>query len=63
MTAKTYTLALAILLTVFAFLHFARATLRLPIVINGVSIPVWASWAVCGLLLLIALLGYYVSDR
>jgi hypothetical protein len=63
MTAKTYTLALAILLTVLAFLHFARATLRLPIQINGVGIPIWVSWAACGLLLLVALLGYYVSDR
>jgi hypothetical protein len=46
--SKTFTTVAAILLLLIAACHIARAVLGIPVMVDHIDIPVWASWVAAG---------------
>ena len=61
MTATQYSLLVALVFALVAFLQIARAVMGLPITVGQTSIPVWASWLASGVAIILACLGYAAS--
>jgi hypothetical protein len=63
MSAKTYSLLVAILFTLITGLQVARALMHIDAMVGGRSIPEMASWIAAGVIGSLALLGFAAARR
>ena len=61
MDAKSYSRLAAAIFAVIALLQLVRAASGWEIVLNGMVIPVWASWIACGVAAVFAWFGFTAS--
>ena len=58
MSAKIYSTLVACLFSLMAVAQLVRAFQQVPLMVGDVAIPVVASWVACGVLALLAILGF-----
>ena len=63
MSARSYCLLAAAIFAVVGLVQLVRAVMGWPILINGISIPVWASWIMFAIAGLLSALGWRAADR
>jgi hypothetical protein len=61
MDAKGYSRLAAVIFAIIAMLQLLRALSGWPLTLNGVPVPIWASWVACFVLFAIAWLGFSAS--
>jgi hypothetical protein len=63
MNAASYGRLAAALFALIAVLQLLRALLGWPVSVNGVAIPVWASWVAFAVSGALSALGWRAADR
>jgi hypothetical protein len=63
MKQKTYIMITGIIFLVVAVLHFARIIFNWQILIGGLTIPLWISWAGFVVAGILACLGFKLSKK
>jgi hypothetical protein len=61
MTATQYSLLVSLIFALLAVLQLVRAVIGVPVTIGRTAIPIWLSWVVCGVAIILAWLGYAAS--
>jgi hypothetical protein len=61
MTAVQYSLLVSVIFALVAILQIVRAITGLAVTVGRTSIPVWASWIVGAVAIILAWLGYAAS--
>jgi hypothetical protein len=61
MDPKSYSRLTAAIFAIIALLQLVRAVFGWEITLNGTPVPVWPSWLVCGVALVLTWLGFTAS--
>jgi hypothetical protein len=54
MTATQYSLLVSLIFALLAVLQLVRAVIGVPVTIGRTAIPIWLSWVVCGVAIILA---------